>query len=152
MTLTGTRFGAIDYEEGDVLTFAEGLIGFENLVHFLLLSPEPDSPFRWLQSMDEPTVAFLVAHPERFVSGYEPEIDDQIAEELAFEESTPRIVFTTASIPPGQPEQLTLNLAGPILINAVTRCGRQVVLDDAAYTIKHRVFPEANQVSGRVAA
>jgi flagellar assembly factor FliW len=152
MTLNGTRFGTIDFEDTDLLHFQDGLIGFPNLKHFLLISVDSASPFRWLQSTDEPSIAFLVAYPEKFIPNYAPLVSDAAAAALELTATTPALVFTTASIPPGQPDGLTLNLAGPLVLNAITRKGRQVVLDDDAYTIKHRVFPEANRDSGRIAA
>jgi flagellar assembly factor FliW len=152
MTLNATRFGTLEFEQSDVLVFNDGLIGFPNLNNFLLISLDNTSPFRWLQSVDDPAVAFLVAHPEHFFSDYAPVVSDAVATTLALDSNTPTLVFTTASIPPGKPHDLTLNLAGPLVLNAITRKGKQVVLDDELYTIKHRVFPEANRDSGQVAA
>jgi flagellar assembly factor FliW len=152
MTIDGTRFGAIDYEEEDVLTFREGLIGFPNGRRYLLLSLKDDSPFRWLQSLEEPALAFLVADPAHWLLDYEPVVRKEIAQALALTEETPRFLLTTAVIPPGRPDEMTLNLAGPLLINAETRQGAQVVLEDDAYTIRHRVFQSANRVSASAAA
>jgi flagellar assembly factor FliW len=152
MTIEGTRFGAIEFIEEDVVTFSGGLIGFPGARRFVLLSMNPESPFRWLQSVDEAGLAFLVADPARYVADYAPEVSDAVAASLQMDESTPKMVFTTATIPSGRPDLMTLNLAGPLLINAVTRQGAQVVLEDDAYTIGHRVFQAAIQVSESVAA
>lgn len=142
--LTGTRFGAIEFEDLDVLTFSDGLIGFPNLRHFLLLSQGVDSPFQWLQSIDEPGLAFLVTDPGIFAEGYEPELDDTQAELLGLSEDTPRLLRTTVRLM-GQPvEELSLNLAAPIVLNLEQRIGKQVVFDNEAYNIRHTVkLPEA---------
>lgn len=152
MTLTGTRFGQIEYSEQDVVRFEDGLIGFPDLKHFVLICTKANSPFRWLQSLEQPDLAFLVADPEHFVADYAPVISMNQAISLGLDEETPRLLLTTATIPAGKPELMTLNLAGPLIINAQTRCGKQVVLEDEAYTIKHRVFQEANRVSENIAA
>jgi flagellar assembly factor FliW len=142
--LTGTRFGAVEFVELDVLTIHEGLIGFPTLTQFLLLAHGEQSPFQWLQSVDEPGIAFLVVDPVSFVPDYAPEIDDVQAEALALSESTPRLLRTTARLI-GQPvEELSLNLAAPIVLNLEQRIGKQVVLDNEAYNIRHRVTLNSN--------
>lgn len=139
-SLTGTRFGVIQYESLDIVRFDDGLIGFPNCRQFVLISAKPDSPFRWLQSVEQPALAFLVVDPIVFVPEYSPSISNAIAGALKLTEDTPQMLFTTVTIPSGQPDQMTLNLAGPIVVNAESRIGKQVVLEDEAYTTKHRVF------------
>lgn len=131
MTLSGTRFGAIDFQTDDVIRFDGGLIGFAALCEFLLVDHKPESPFKWLQSVDEPGLAFLVTEPSRFVPEYPSTIGDDF-------------VLATVAIPVGRPDDMTLNLAGPILIHEASRTGKQVVLDDESYTVKHRVFAEGS--------
>lgn len=152
MILTGTRFGDIEFSEEDIIHFAEGLIGFPNSHSFVLLCAKPGSEFRWLQSLDEPALAFLCTDPTVFVPEYAPTMPLRHARDLGMTEETPRLVLTTAAIPRGKPEDMTLNLAGPIIINAEERRGRQIVLEDGAYTIKHRVFPKAERAKEAVAA
>lgn len=152
MTLYKTRFGDLEIHDEDVFTFVYGLIGFPTLQRFVLLSSKPDSPFRWLQSLDEPSIAFLVTDPFHYVEQYDPMISLGVAEEIHLTDDTPRMIVTTASIPRGKPEEMTLNLAGPIVMNLVTREGRQVVLEDEAYTTKHRVFQQADRACESVAA
>lgn len=140
MTTTNTRFGLLQYEEGDVVTFADGLIGFPNLHRFVLLNHKEDSPFRWLQSLDEESLAFLVCDPEAFVGGYTADVDPLAEQVLTMEPETPRFTYATANIPHGRPHDMTLNLAGPIVVNGETRQAKQLVIEDEAYTMRHRVF------------
>jgi flagellar assembly factor FliW len=151
MTISGTRFGEIEFAPTDVLFLKEGLIGFPKMQEFILLSHKEASPFRWMQSVQEPTMAFLCALPQHFVPEYNPELPVSVVEGLSLEDATERYVLTTATIPSGCPDDMTLNLAAPILVNANTRSALQFVLDDEAYTVKHRVFPEA-KVKQKVAA
>ena len=151
MKLSGTRFGDIEFGPSDVVFFKEGLIGFPALHEFVIISHKEESPFRWLQSVQEPAVAFLCAVPQHFIETYNPALTTSVVESLKLTEDTDRFVLTTASIPKGKPEDMTLNLAAPILVNAKTRSALQFVLEDEAYTVKHRVFPEA-KVKEKVAA
>jgi flagellar assembly factor FliW len=152
MTLSGTRFGDIEITDEDIVNFPEGLIGFPNSRRYVLLSAKPGSPFRWLQSLDEPALAFLCTDPAHYLPEYTPTISERHARDLKMTEDTARILLCTAAIPKGRPEDMTLNLAGPIVINAEVRQGRQIVLEDGAYTIRHRVFPQADRVKEPVAA
>ncbi len=151
MKLIGTRFGEIDFGPTDVIFFKRGLIGFDGLHEFVLICPRPDSAFRWLQSVQEPGIAFLCALPGRYIPNYNPSIGSEVVEALDIDEETERFLLTTASIPQGKPEELSLNLAAPILVNALTRTALQFVVEDEAYTVRHRVFPEA-KISAKVAA
>lgn len=128
-TITGTRFGAIDYAAEDILTFPEGLIGLSKLTRFVLLSHSEDSHFRWLQSVDEPAMAFLTTDPSAYISNYSVEVDSAQAAELGITDSTPTLLLTTVSIPAGRPEDLTLNLHGPIVVNLESKTGKQLVVE-----------------------
>ncbi len=152
MTISGTRFGNIDYEDLDIVTFHEGLVGFPSFTSFVILCPREDKPFRWLQSIDEPGLAFLVTDPAAYVEEYAPKISNSVAHFLSLEPDTPRLLFTTVNIPRGKPAEMTLNLAGPIVINAEERKGKQIVLEDGAYTTKYRVFQQADRVNEEAAA
>jgi len=152
MRLNGTRFGTVDFETDDMLAFDEGLIGLPALKHFIILSTREDSPFRWLQSIEDASMAFLVAEPTHFVADYCPVVGDADQQRLKLDSETPCLVYVTVSIPPGKPEDMTINLAAPLIINARTRTGKQIILDDEAYTIKHRVLQAGRTVAESVAA
>ena len=140
-----SRFGTVSFTDEDVVAFADGLVGFPELESFVLIRHDEDSQFRWMQSTDVGNVAFLVVDPARYVGDYEPELADSVAEALSLDERTPRLVYTIVSIPPGRPKEMTINLAGPIIINMETGCAKQVVMDDGQYAIKHRVFGDGER-------
>lgn len=143
--LVGTRFGTVEFDGSEVLQFEGGLVGLPELRQFVLFEAKPGSPFSWLQSLDEPHLAFLVAEPERYV----PEYGSDVARRCP--EIADAVVLATATIPAGRPQDTTLNLSGPIVVDAATRRGRQLVLEDSAYNTRHRVFPQSEAVE-RVAA
>jgi flagellar assembly factor FliW len=152
MTISNTRFGDIEYSADDIITFIDGVIGFPENTEFLLLNHKPNTPFRWLQSLQEPSLAFLVAFPEAIVPGYAPLVDNSVANELELTEETPQMVLTTVTIPAGKPKEMTTNLLGPMIINGATMRAKQVILTDDAYTVKHRVFATTERVAEKVAA
>ena len=135
-----TRFGTIEYSIEDVVTFSEGMVGFSGLCTFVLIQHKDDSPFRWMQSIDKDDVAFLVVDPGQYVQEYEPEMPQSAIDSLELDAETARLVYTIVSIPPGKPEEMTLNLVGPIVINLETGCAKQIVLEDDTYSIRQKVF------------
>ncbi|RYG21871.1 flagellar assembly protein FliW [bacterium] len=144
-TLLGTRFGTIEFDGDEVLQIEGGLVGLSDLRHFVMFEAKPGSPFSWLQSLDDPSMAFLVTEPGRYVRDYESEVARRSG---GIEDA---VVLATATVPAGRPNDTTLNLSGPIVFDAVTRIGKQMVLDDAAYTTRYRVFP-ALEPEARLAA
>ena len=53
-----TRFSEIEVDEKDVIELPSGLIGFPELKSYVLLDHDKDSPFKWLQSLDDGAIAF----------------------------------------------------------------------------------------------
>lgn len=140
--LTTPRFGTIEYTEQDIVSFGRGLVGFSNLKGFLILQHKEGSPFRWLQSLEDASLAFLIVEPGHFLADFCLDVPDSAVDHLELSAETAVLVYTMVNIPPGAPEKMTLNLAGPIVINAETQRAIQLVLEDDRYSVKHRVFPE----------
>lgn len=135
-----TRFGTIEIESEDIVTFPDGLVGLPSLRRFVFVQHKEDSPFRWMQSLDNGSVAFLVVDPGEFVKDYNPEMPESASCALNLTEETPILVYTICNIPNGNPKGMTLNLAGPIVINAESREARQLVLENEAYPVRFNVF------------
>ena len=74
--VTTTRFGLLEADPDLVLTFADGLIGFERCRRFIVVRHQDKSAFRWLQSLDEAHVAFPILEPMRILRDYAPTISD----------------------------------------------------------------------------
>lgn len=142
MTIETPRFGTIEFEEEDVLRFPEGLLGFEECKRYVVLRHGEESPFFWLQSLERAEIAFLVADPASFQPEYAPEMPPGVAQLLRLTEETPRLVYAILSIPPGKPELMTANLAGPIVVNVAERLACQVVVEDDRWSVKHPIFEE----------
>ena len=140
-----TRIGVIEFEADDVLSFPDGLFGFPEQRRFVLVQHKEGSPFRWLQCLDDGNLSFLVVDPAHYVTDYAPPMPKAASDALRLDELTPMLVYTIVTIPSGRPEDMTLNLAGPVVINCATNLGRQIVLDDEAYPVRHRAFAEKSK-------
>ncbi|CUU07253.1 MAG: flagellar assembly protein FliW [Fimbriimonadales bacterium] len=142
MELHTTRFGTINIEAGDIITFPDGLVGLSQLKRFVLINHQEGSPFRWLQSVEEPGFALLLIDPWFFCADYEVVLSDAEVERLRVSDDSVLVVYTTVTIPPGKPHAMTANLMAPIVINATERCGRQVILEDERYHTRHPILQE----------
>lgn len=139
--LKETRFGTLEFEEKFVITFEQGILGFPLSSRYILFPHEKGSPFSWLQSVDEAAVAFLVVNPLDFFSDYEVVIEDADVEMLQVENADDLELLTLVTIPEGHPEEMRTNLAGPVVINASNRRGKQLLMRE--YSTQQPLVPNA---------
>jgi flagellar assembly factor FliW len=127
------RWGELDIPADKLLTFAEGLLGFPDAVQFVMVEVDDTEDYLWLQSVDDPGLAFLVVIPWAFFPEYAPEIDDATQADLGIAEPSNAIVLCLLTIRDNGDPPVTANLLGPLIINTVTRAGRQVVQADPSF-------------------
>jgi flagellar assembly factor FliW len=130
-----------------VLTFPEGLPGFEEHRAFALIDDDRLGEFHWLQSLDDPDAGFLVLEPSEFVADYAFDLPDDVAAALGLDETVqPRVLVILAI--PGDIRAMTANLRAPLVINVQSRVGKQVILADDRYALRHPVFgPSAGETA-----
>ncbi len=126
-----TKFlGEVTIEEKEIIHFANGLPGFENIKEFVILPLEKDSPFAILQSIEQYEIGFLVAFPFVFKSDYAFYLADEDSEELRLESPDDLITYTIVTLK--EPfNSSTINLQAPVLINHKQKRAKQLVLQDA---------------------
>jgi flagellar assembly factor FliW len=135
---TTTRFGLVEVNEDNLITFAEGIPGFPQAKKFVLIPHAEDSPFTWLQSADIPDLAFVVTDPWLFFEDYKPVVSEVDLESLNIKDSPQDslVVFSILTLP-GDPHKMTANLQAPIIINSSNNMAKQVILVSENYTTKH---------------
>lgn len=131
----------MDINEGDIITFPKGILGFEELKQYILLNLDTESPFGYLQSIEDPDLTFVVVDPVAIWPDYQVEVPSQEIAELEIESPDDVAVLSIVTIP-ADPKQMTANLQGPVLVNIKNRKGKQVVLSGDGYTTRHRIFPD----------
>ncbi len=134
MLVRTTRFGEVEIAEDRVMTFPKGLLGFADMRRFCLLEPSEDACFFWLQSLDDPALAFVVTDPSFFIAEYSVPIRAEQMESLGLSRLEDAQVFVIVNKVEGA---LTGNLQGPLVINAVDRQGEQFVLAEKRWTTRH---------------
>lgn len=144
MVIHTSRFGAVSISSDDVLHFPEGILGFNELRRFVLLDDPSDELFAWLQSCEDPNVAFPLLEPELFSSNYSIQLTKHDLEALELQDITGARVFAIITVP-ADPTQMTANLKAPIVINIGRRLARQVVLQDNGLAIREPIFSRLQQ-------
>ncbi len=140
MKVETTRFGTIEIDEGKVLNFVKGILGFPKDLRYALLPHKENSPFFWLQSLDSPDLAFVVINPSLIVSDYSFELPEEAERELRLEEGDKAealVIVTFRNRQNGDARSMSANLLGPVVINVDKRLARQVVLDPNKYPVRY---------------
>lgn len=134
MEVRTTRFGVIEIAEDRVITFPKGLLGFPSQTRYCLLQPGDDALFFWLQSLDDPNLAFVVTDPTLFVSDYSVPVRPEQMEDLGLADLADAQVFVIVN---KVEQELTGNLQGPLVINTLSKQGEQLVLAEKRWTTRH---------------
>jgi flagellar assembly factor FliW len=144
MKIDTTRFGKIDILDESILHIQGGMFGFEKNQRFAIVEEEADSSLKWLQSMDDPALAFVVINPLDFFPDYDVELSEEEAESLGLKNASGAAVITTVTVDKKSGEATT-NLLGPIVINSCTLLAKQVVAQNEKYGTKHLIAREIYQ-------
>jgi flagellar assembly factor FliW len=134
-----SRFGFVELKSEDVMTFNEGLLGFQDLRQFVLLDDPNDDIFAWLQSCELPSVAFPVLEPEIFGHKYTITLNRTDLESLQLK-ADQSFAFLNIITIPDDPTLMTANIKAPIVINLEKKLARQCVLQDNNLAIKEPIF------------
>ncbi len=139
VNLSTNNFGNLSIEKENIITFEQGLLGFEELKQFAIIDVEECLPFEWLVSVEDPIVAFPILSPTLLFSDYKPSLtkDDLVLLDIKKEMDVEMFCIVTLG---EKPENVTLNLKGPILINMKNKMGKQVVLAEDYYSLNQSLI------------
>jgi len=143
-----SRFGQIAFEEKDILFLPKGILGFSQLSKYVIIEKEKYDPFKWLQSVEDPEVAFVIIDPTLFYPNYKLEVNEKELEELNFQQMKDLITYVVVSLPTNS-SQMSADLLGPVVINYKRRIAKQVVMPSSPYTSKHYILDEIKKQLNR---
>jgi len=135
-----SRFGKIDVNEDKVLLFPWGLLGFSWAKRFVMIPHGGNSPFIWLQNLEDGNLAFVLIQPKIVMAEYRVEIEKQTMDELKAKNPSVLEVLCIVTIPKDKPEKMTVNLLGPIVVNPEERLAKQIVITTGEYSHQHPVL------------
>ncbi len=142
MRVSTRYFGEIDLDEGKLIHFEKGVFGFEEYKDYTILynSEHGNDPFfSWLQCTTERDLAFPVVNPRKVMPDYDPVVEDGLLDELGEFGEDDLVVLVFATVPHNV-KQASVNLKAPLIINADTRKGIQLVAENQEYEIKHYII------------
>ena len=140
-------FGEVDLDEAKILTFDQGMMGFENLKKYAILyniDKKQDSTVSWLQSLEKEELAFPVIDPFLVDAGYDPVVNDEYLEGLGEFKAEDLVVLLTITVTE-KIEDITANFKAPIVINAATGKGCQVIAENQDYKVKQGIYDMLKQ-------
>jgi flagellar assembly factor FliW len=118
-----------------MLTFPDWILGFPGSTRFALVNEGEDALFQLLQSLDDESVALIVAVPWLFFPDYSPEISELERKQLKLGSPDDAIVFCPVTLS-GDPDIVYVNLLGPFVVHRDSLEGRQVVLADSEWPVR----------------
>ena len=130
MQIMTSRFGQVEVDEQRVIEFPRGLLGFPKYRKYVLIQPNEEGHFLWLQSVDTPELAFVVTDPSLFVQGYHVPLKAEQMDELQLDSLEQAQVLVIVN---RRGSVLTGNLQGPLVIHTQRRVGEQLVLSDRRF-------------------
>jgi len=142
MHLQTTRFGPIDVDVDELVTFEDGLPGFPDERRMALIgagalpgatASEGHHTLFWLQDVDDPDLAFLTIVPWTVYPDYDIEVDADTFDGADADDVSILTIVTVRREDGGV--RLTSNLLAPIAIDVRRRVGHQLILNDPRWSI-----------------
>jgi flagellar assembly factor FliW len=124
-----TRFGLVEID--NVITLPNGVYGFPELTKWTLIHHDEKSPFRWLQSIDDGQIAFVVID-SHYVAPKNYRENWQISD-------AGKIAFIIVTVTP-KPSDMVMNLRAPVFVDLDQGTGEQVILQSKEYTTRHKLM------------
>ena len=113
-----------------------GLLGFEAMKDYSLVTKPGEEPFYWLRVRENPGLAFVVLDPFLVAPDYHPDIPQPDVEFLGLTSPGDALLYSIVTL--HSPVRATLNLKGPLVLNCRTWVGKQVIISNAAdYSVQH---------------
>ena len=144
MEINSRIFGQICIDDSKVLHFVNGIVGFPQLTEFALIhEQEKEGGIQWLQSMQEAAFAMPVMDPLIVKPDYNPEIEDELLSQIGKLDPEEILVLVTVTVP-SDLTKMSVNLRGPIIINAAEKKACQVIVEGEAYAVKYPIYDILN--------
>lgn len=136
VTVHSDLLGTLTLDATSVIAFPDGLYGFPECRAFALVPAEREGVY-WLQSADNPALAFLLVDPFVIAPGYSVDLTAGDLSDLGADEASSIAVLAIVTLPPSRAERPTANLQGPLALNLRGQLGRQLASAESAYSIRH---------------
>ena len=139
MNINAKYFGEVSKEDNEVIHVLDGLFGFESYNRYLPLSfNEDNDSMLSFQNLEDESLSFILMNPFTIYPDYAPEISDRDMKELEAG-SLDDISFYVITVIHDSLDESTVNLRAPLVVNAINRKAKQIMLDQPEYTFRHTI-------------
>jgi len=134
MELNAKYFSRIEYCKEEIITFEDGLYGFQDKKNFILIYFEnTNDNFLCMQSIDDENLAFLMINPYHFLTDYEVILSDEDTHNLNISNADNVRTYAVCVVS-DDANKSTANLKCPIIINIENNKAKQIILEESAYS------------------
>jgi flagellar assembly factor FliW len=144
LVVMSTRFGELRVAHDTVISIPAGLIGFPRQSTYIMIEHKP--PFSWLQSVEEPSLAFVVIDGFEVGSNYDLTLPFS-DKECDFKNDDEYAILLIVTVRP-DPKMTTVNLKAPLFVNVRNRTGVQVIYDDPTLSTRQLLWAEDESPQG----
>ena len=140
MKIDTLRFGEVEVDDNLIFDFVMPVIGFDSLSKFVIIDSNKEALFKWLQSAEDPSLAFPIISVAGLDYDYSVELSDSVVETLGIESADDILIMNITSIPQENPHGTTINLLAPLVFNLKNQKAAQIVLSGSGYDISYPMF------------
>ncbi len=134
MLLKTRLFGEVRVKDEEVIHFTKPILGFDDCRQYLLLENESIFPTFWLQSINNPDLAFPVVSPFSVDDNYSINLQKLDLDDINLKSLDEALVLTLMVVPETI-SSIRTNLRAPIIYNPQKRIAKQLILYDEKYPI-----------------
>ena len=143
MKFDTTRFGQLDVESEDIVIFPDGPLGFPDCTRFTIVDEDQSYPFRMMQSLDNPALAFVIVDPLVARLDYHFNVTLEDLKNVKADATDGLQVFVIVTMSTNI-KDVSVNLQGPLVINTEKKLGHQFVLVNTEYTTREKLLREVD--------
>lgn len=127
MLLDTIRFGKIEIDDQSILSFPDGIYGFDEMTQFAIVNCDETMPIYWLQSVQDGDISLPIIDPFIIKQDYVIDVDDKELTEIQADREDDIVVYNVVVLPKDI-AKITVNLVAPMIINTKTNLAKQIIL------------------------
>lgn len=142
MIIESDLLGQVTVEADELITFADGLLGFPSCQTFVLISSARDGMY-WLQSTEHPALAFVLVDPFRVCPGFAVDLGPADLSDLEADAASGIAILTIVTLASPERGGCTANLQGPLAFNLHRKRAKQVAIANSDFGVRWAIDLEA---------
>jgi len=141
MIIKSRPYGEIEIPQDEIITFPFGILAFEDYKEYVILSDNNNAPLFWLQNIEDHGLAFVIIKPELIFPEYSPDIStNQLSLLFGSTNLNELSTWCIVTIPQDQPEKMTMNLQGPLILSLKKRIGGQFISGNENHPVRRPIL------------